>query len=139
MAPSKLTAISQHLQTPCPEGGDLHCAERHLIDLKTVRQIQPEVMGVEKSQRMAEFFSCLGDANRLRILSVLAIQELCVCDIAAAVKMSESAVSHQLRTLRAARLVGYRKQGRNVFYFLKDSHILNLYREVAEHLDEPED
>lgn len=139
MTPSKLTAISDNLQTSGVDGSDLHCAQRHPIDLKTVRQIQPEVMAVEKSQRMAEFFSCLGDANRLRILSVLAIQELCVCDIAAAVKMSESAVSHQLRTLRSWRLVGYRKQGRNVFYFLKDSHILNLYREVAEHLDEPED
>jgi ArsR family transcriptional regulator, lead/cadmium/zinc/bismuth-responsive transcriptional repressor len=139
MVSSKLTAISQNSQTPDADAGELHCAEPCPIDLKTVCQLQPEVMGVEKSQRMAEFFSCLGDANRLRILSVLAIQELCVCDIAAAVKMSESAVSHQLRTLRAWRLVGYRKQGRNVFYFLKDSHILNLYREVAEHLDEPED
>lgn len=139
MVPDKLTAISQTPQTPDADGGDLHCAQRHPIDRGTARQIKPEVMGVEKSQRMAEFFSCLGDANRLRILSVLAVQELCVCDIAAAVKMSESAVSHQLRTLRAGRLVGYRKQGRNVFYFLKDSHILNLYREVVEHLDEPED
>ncbi|MGB3238284.1 MAG: metalloregulator ArsR/SmtB family transcription factor [Geitlerinemataceae cyanobacterium] len=139
MVSSKPTAISQTPQTPDSNGGDLQCTERHPIDRGTVRQIQPEVMGVEKSQRMAEFFSCLGDANRLRILSVLVVQELCVCDIAAAVKMSESAVSHQLRTLRAGRLVGYRKQGRNVFYFLKDSHILNLYREVAEHLDEPED
>lgn len=85
---------------------------------------------------MAEFFSLLGDTNRLRILSILAVQELCVCDLAAAVEMSESAVSHQLRALRAMRLVGYRKQGRNVFYSLKDHHVFNLYREVAEHLDE---
>jgi ArsR family transcriptional regulator, lead/cadmium/zinc/bismuth-responsive transcriptional repressor len=139
MTPSKLTTISQPPPKLDPGSRDLHCVEGCPIDLQTMCQIQPEVMGVEKSQRMAEFFSCLGDANRLRILSVLAIQELCVCDIATAVKMSESAVSHQLRTLRAWRLVGYRKQGRNVFYFLKDSHILNLYREVAEHLDEPED
>ncbi|HIK31141.1 MAG TPA: helix-turn-helix transcriptional regulator [Oscillatoriales cyanobacterium M59_W2019_021] len=136
MTPSKLTTISQ---TSTSEVGDLQCAERCPIDLDTARQIHPKVMNLEKSQRMAEFFSGLGDANRLRILSVLAVQELCVCDIAAAVKMSESAVSHQLRTLRSLRLVGYRKQGRNVFYSLKDSHILNLYREVAEHLDEPED
>jgi DNA-binding transcriptional ArsR family regulator len=88
---------------------------------------------------MAEFFSLLGDTNRLRIVSALAVQELCVCDLAAAVKMSESAVSHQLRALRSMRLVGYRKQGRNVFYYLKDSHVLNLYREVADHLDESED
>jgi DNA-binding transcriptional ArsR family regulator len=88
---------------------------------------------------MAEFFSLLGDPNRLRILSAVAVNELCVCDLAAAVQMTESAVSHQLRTLRSMRLVGYRRQGRNVFYCLKDSHVLNLYREVVEHLDEPEE
>ncbi|WP_228014377.1 ArsR/SmtB family transcription factor [Fortiea sp. LEGE XX443] len=87
---------------------------------------------------MAEFFSFLGDANRLRILSSLAQKELCVSDLAASLDMSESAVSHQLRNLRAMRLVSYRKQGRNVFYRLHDNHILHLYQAVAEHLDEPE-
>lgn len=116
-----------------------NCEVLHPVDLSQVRQLHQEVLSVEKAQRMAEFFSLLGDANRLRILSALAEQELCVCDLAAVVKMTESAVSHQLRTLRAMRLVNYRKQGRNVFYYLKDSHVLNLYREVAEHLDEPED
>ena len=118
---------------------NLNCQEQHPVNLSHVRQLHRDILGVEKAQRMAEFFSLLGDANRLRIVSALAVQELCVCDLAAAVKMSESAVSHQLRALRSIRLVGYRKQGRNVFYYLKDSHVLNLYREVADHLDEPED
>jgi len=118
---------------------NLNCTVSHPVDLTNLRQVHQTILTVEKSQRMAEFFSLLGDANRLRILSALAAQELCVCDLAAAVKMSESAVSHQLRALRAMRLVSYRKQGRNVFYCLKDSHVLNLYREVADHLDEPED
>jgi DNA-binding transcriptional ArsR family regulator len=117
----------------------LNCSAPHPVHLSQVRQVQREILNLEKSQRMAEFFGLLGDANRLRILSALTQQELCVCDLAAAVKMSESAVSHQLRVLRTMRLVSYRKQGRNVFYCLKDSHVLNLYREVAEHLDEPED
>lgn len=121
------------------EDDGLNCAVQHPVDLSHVRQLHRELLSQEKSQRMAEFFSLLGDPNRLRILSALAIDELCVCDLAAVVKMTESAVSHQLRTLRAMRLVGYRRQGRNVFYYLKDSHVLNLYREVAEHLDEPED
>ncbi|MBW4583310.1 MAG: metalloregulator ArsR/SmtB family transcription factor [Tildeniella nuda ZEHNDER 1965/U140] len=116
----------------------LNCTVQHPVDLANVRQLHRNLLSVEKAQRMAEFFSLLGDANRLRILSALAMQELCVCDLAAAVKMTESAVSHQLRALRAMRLVSYRKQGRNVFYCLKDSHVLNLYREVAEHLDEDE-
>ena len=87
---------------------------------------------------MAEFFSLLGDPNRLRILSVLAQQELCVSDLATALDMSESAVSHQLRTLRTIRLVTYQKRGRKVFYRLQDHHVLVLYQSVAEHLDEIE-
>lgn len=130
-----ITAIEGN-QHQAPD--ELNCTIQHPVDLSQVRQLHRDLISVEKSQRMAEFFALLGDANRLRILSALASQELCVCDLAAVVKMSESAVSHQLRSLRAMRLVGYRKQGRNVFYSLKDNHVFNLYREVAEHLDESE-
>ena len=98
-----------------------------------------KILNPAKAQRMAEFFGVLGDANRWRILSALATGEMRVGELAAAVEMSESAVSHQLRTLRTARLVSYRKEGRNVIYRLKDHHILNLYRDASEHLDEPED
>lgn len=118
---------------------DLNCTIQHPVDLSQVRQLHQDILTIEKAQRMAEFFALLGDANRLRILSALAAQELCVCDLAAVVKMTESAVSHQLRSLRAMRVVSYRKQGRNVFYCLKDNHVFNLYREVAEHLDESDD
>ncbi|MEL6776081.1 MAG: metalloregulator ArsR/SmtB family transcription factor [Cyanobacteria bacterium J06597_16] len=103
------------------------------------QETKPQLLSIEKAQKMAEFFSVLGDPNRWRILSALATNEMSVRDLAAAVDMSESAVSHQLRTLRTSRLVRYRKQGRNVFYGLKDHHILTLYREAAEHLDEPAD
>ena len=114
----------------------LKCNPPHPVDVDDVQLLQSQILSSDQAQRMAEFFSFLGDANRLRMLSVLAEKELCVCDLAAALDMSESAVSHQLRTLRAMRLVGYRKQGRNVFYHLQDSHVLNLYRSVVEHLDE---
>jgi DNA-binding transcriptional ArsR family regulator len=139
MSPSKPSSDYAKIGNSAAIAGDLNCTVPHPINLEQVRHLHRELLSVEKSQRMAEFFSLLGDANRLRILSALAVQELCVCDLAAAVKMSESAVSHQLRALRSMRLVGYRKQGRNVFYCLKDSHVLNLYREVAEHLDETEE
>ncbi|PSB27807.1 ArsR/SmtB family transcription factor [Stenomitos frigidus] len=134
----KPTAANQLAIDASPLEVELNCTVQHPVDLSSVRQLHRSLLSVEKSQRMAEFFSLLGDANRLRIVSALAMQELCVCDLASAVKMTESAVSHQLRALRAMRLVSYRKQGRNVFYCLKDSHVLNLYREVAEHLDEDE-
>lgn len=111
-------------EQPCP-ADEIHCGEKIETPLS-----------LSKAQRMAEFFGVLADANRLRLLSVMADRELCVYDLAELVEMSESAVSHQLRTLRAMRVVRYRKQGRNVFYTLDDCHILDLYRTVAEHLDE---
>lgn len=98
-----------------------------------------KILSVEKAQRMAEFFSILGDPNRWRILSALALKEMRVRDLAEAVQMTESAVSHQLRILRTMRFVSYQKRGRNVVYGLKDHHIFNLYRDVSEHLDEAED
>ncbi|HIK36885.1 MAG: metalloregulator ArsR/SmtB family transcription factor [Geminocystis sp.] len=116
-----------------PKGQDLASCGPHQVEV-----FRGEVLSPEKAQRMAEFFSLLGDSNRLRILSVLAQQELCVCDLAATLDMTESAVSHQLRTLKAMRLVAYEKRGRRVYYRLLDHHVLDLYSAVAEHLDETE-
>ncbi|NJR40746.1 MAG: helix-turn-helix transcriptional regulator [Leptolyngbyaceae cyanobacterium CSU_1_4] len=117
----------------------LHCDSSHDVDAAQIEQVQQEILSSEKAQRMAEFFALMADANRLRLLSILANREWCVGDLAAAIGMNESAVSHQLKTLRALRLVRYRKQGRHVFYQLQDHHVLDLYQAVAEHLDENED
>ena len=116
--------------------GQLLCEQPCSGDLLGAAGATLAPLATSKAQRMAEFFSVLADANRLRLLSTLAEQELCVCDLAALVEMSESAVSHQLRLLRSMRLVRYRKQGRKVFYTLDDRHVLDLYRTTAEHLDE---
>ncbi|MDP8966562.1 MAG: metalloregulator ArsR/SmtB family transcription factor [Cyanobacteriota bacterium] len=125
--------------SPLQEIKNLNCNPPHPVEIDDVQQLQTQILSLDKAQQMAEFFSLLGDTNRLRIVSVLALKELCVCDLAAALDMSESAVSHQLRALRAMRLVSYRKRGRKVFYRLLDNHVLDLYRSVAEHLDEPEE
>jgi DNA-binding transcriptional ArsR family regulator len=122
--------------SPVQEIKNLNCHPPHPVEMNDVERLQQKILSTEKAQRMAEFFSLLGDTNRLRIISVLAIQELCVCDLAAILDMSESAVSHQLRALRAMRLVRYHKRGRKVFYHLQDNHVLNLYKSVAEHLEE---
>lgn len=95
-----------------------------------------ELLPPELAQKMAEFLGFLADANRLRIVAILATQEMCVGDLAQLLEMNESAVSHQLRTLRAIRLVDYRKQGRHVFYRLQDHHVLSFYQAVREHLQE---
>lgn len=126
---SDLFAIKASAKTPV-------CNPPHPLEINEVDDLKQAVLDNEKAQRMAEFFSLLGDPNRLRILSLLAKQELCVCDLAASLNMSESAVSHQLRTLRTIRLVSYHKVGRKVFYNLCDRHVLDIYHSVAEHLDE---
>lgn len=123
---------------PLEEIKNLNCNPPHPVEVDNVERLQSQI-STEKAQQMAEFFSLLGDTNRLRIVSALAIEELCVCDLAATLEMSESAVSHQMRTLRTMRMVGYRKRGRKVFYRLLDNHVLDLYRTVAEHLDESEE
>jgi ArsR family transcriptional regulator, lead/cadmium/zinc/bismuth-responsive transcriptional repressor len=85
---------------------------------------------------LAETFRVLGDPTRVRILDALSDGELCVCDIASLVAMSESAVSHQLRLLRTMRLVRHRRSGRQVFYSVDDSHILELLRLAGTHVQE---
>jgi DNA-binding transcriptional ArsR family regulator len=119
-----------------PQTADIPQCETPLVHLETVREVQPDLLSTGRAQQMAEFFAVLSDPTRLRMIAALASRELCVCDLAAALKMNESAVSHQLRVLRSARLVKHRREGRNVYYDLADHHVMNLYREVAEHLDE---
>lgn len=123
-----------------PQSHDVQTCETHCpVYLINLLQIQPKLLPMVKAQQMAELFGVLADPNRLRMLSALAAAgEMCVCDLAAGLKMSESAVSHQLRLLRTMRLVSYRKEGRNVYYGLADSHIVNLYHSVVEHLNELE-
>ena len=87
-------------------------------------------------QKIAATFSVLGDPTRIRILDALASGELCVCDIATLVGISESAVSHQLRLLRGMRLVRPRRAGRQVFYSLDDQHIVELMRVAVTHVQE---
>ena len=85
---------------------------------------------------LAETFRVLGDATRVRILDAVSYGELCVCDIATLVGMSESAVSHQLRLLRTMRLVKARRSGRMVFYTLDDHHIIDLFAQGLRHVQE---
>ena len=85
---------------------------------------------------LAETFRMLGDVTRVRILDVLAQQELCVQDVARRLGLTESAVSHQLRLLRGLRLVRPRRSGRQIFYALDDDHIERLFEQGLEHVQE---
>jgi len=85
---------------------------------------------------LAETFRLLGDGTRVRMLDALSHGELCVCDLAALIGLSESAVSHQLRQLRGMRLVRPRRAGRLVFYALDDQHIMSLFEQGLRHVQE---
>jgi len=94
-----------------------------------------EIIADEDAHSIAETFKILGDATRVKILHALSKRELCVCDISAVVAMGQSAVSHQLRLLRGARLVKYRKEGKMVWYSLDDEHISLLLAQGIEHVN----
>ena len=99
----------------------VQAAMHHLVDGPT-------------AARLAKTFRALSDPNRVRIVSLLSQAELCVCDLAAALSMSQSAVSHQLRSLRDLRLVRWRREGRQIFYALDDEHVSDLFSRGLDHV-----
>jgi DNA-binding transcriptional ArsR family regulator len=98
--------------------------------------VRPRLLAEASIAALAETFKVLGDTTRVRILDALSTSELCVCDIATLLGLSESAVSHQLRLLRGMRLVRPRRQGRLVYYALDDEHIVGLFAHGLEHVEE---
>ena len=104
------------------------------IHEEQVRAAQAHLIGSQVAVSLAEMFKALSDPTRVRIVSLLAEAELCVCDLAAILGMEQSAVSHQLRTLRDLRLVRWRREGRQIFYTLDDEHVADLFRRGLEHV-----
>lgn len=90
----------------------------------------------EALYELADLFKVLGDPTRVRILSALSLAELCVCDIAYLLEMSQSAISHQLTVLRKARLVKNRREGKVVYYSLDDDHVTTIFKEGLHHINE---
>ena len=107
------------------------CELIHENIIENVRQKMPQE---EKLYDLAELFKVFGDTTRVKIISALFEAELCVCDIAELLTMSPSAISHQLRVLRQARLVKHRKEGKVVFYSLDDEHIKHIFNEGLTHI-----
>ncbi len=90
----------------------------------------------EEMQDLAEFFKVFGDATRLKILYALKHSEMCVLDIATLLNISQSAISHQLRTLKQMDLVKNRRDGKTIFYSLADDHILTIFSQGLSHIEE---
>lgn len=106
------------------------------IDLARVRKLRADLVATPAVEGLAETFSALADPTRVRILDALSHGELCVCDLAAVLGLSQSAVSHQLRLLRSIRLVRPRRDGRVVFYSLDDQHIISIFKQTLQHVEE---
>ena len=102
----------------------------------TVRQVVERMPDDETLYDLAELFKVFGDSTRIKILYALFEAELCVCDIAQLLGLTQSAVSHQLRVLKAGRLVKPRKEGKTVFYSLADDHVRSLIAQGMEHVEE---
>jgi ArsR family transcriptional regulator len=101
-----------------------------------VAQVRAHFPQEEHLVSLAELFKTFGDGTRVRILYVLLEAEVCVCDLAALLGMTQSAVSHQLRILKTARLIKARRDGKTVFYSLADDHVATLLRNGMEHICE---
>lgn len=110
--------------------------EIEFINEKKVRRVERLMKSPESVGLLAETFKILGDATRVRIVFALAREELCVCDIANLLGVSQSAVSHSLRTLRHMKLVRFRKEGKIAYYTLDDDHIANLLDEGFRHVED---
>lgn len=106
------------------------------VDEERIERAKEKMKPGKTLFELAETFKVLGDTTRVRILHALSQEELCVCDIAALIDTSQSSVSHQLRLLRAAKLVKYRRDGKMVYYSLDDDHIANLFEEGIRHVEE---
>lgn len=115
---------------------DLDRCEQQCVHQDAVGRVRAAMLADSEASGLAEIFGLLGDRTRVRILHALIGGELCVCDISAVLGMSGSAVSHQLRLLRTAKLVRARKEGKNVFYALDDGHVRSLLEQGLEHVRE---
>ena len=118
------------------ERKEVECCESfelHENLLKIVRETMPEETELYD---LAELFKVFGDSTRIRILFVLFEVEVCVCDLASALNMTQSAISHQLRILKQNKLVKSRREGKSVFYSLADDHVRTIINQGRDHIEE---
>lgn len=110
--------------------------EEECSNIEIVEKVKKELLTDEKIFDLAELFKVFGDSTRMKIINALIMQELCVCDIAEITNSTPSAISHQLRVLKQAKLVKYRKEGKSVFYSLDDEHVREIFEKGREHIEE---
>ncbi|MGD9569195.1 MAG: ArsR/SmtB family transcription factor [Sedimentibacter sp.] len=109
------------------------CDVIHAEVVNTVKQKMPKE---DDLYELSDFFKILGDSTRVKIIWALDENEMCVCDIAVLLNMTKSAISHQLKTLKQANLVKFRREGKVVYYSLKDDHVKDIFEKGIEHIKE---
>lgn len=114
---------------------DLCCAITQ-VHTDAVEHVRAQLPRDETLYDLAELFKIFGDSTRVKILYALLESELCVCDIAKLMDVSQSAVSHQLRVLKASKLVKFRREGKTIYYFLADNHVVSILNQGMEHIEE---
>lgn len=108
----------------------------NVIHGEIVEKVKGKLPKEEMLYDLAEFFKVFGDSTRIRILCALFEEEMCVCDLSALLNISQSAISHQLRGLKSARIVKFRREGKVVYYSLDDEHIKHIFDEGLRHITE---
>ena len=115
---------------------NVECCELMCAHEEIVEKVQKEMPDEDTLYDLTELFRIFGDSTRVRILYVLFESEMCVCDIAALLGMTQSAISHQLKILKQAKLVTGRREGKSVFYALADDHVRSIINQGREHIEE---
>ena len=123
-------------QETLEEREETGCCEEEEVHEELLRIVNETMPAETELYDLAELFKVFGDSTRIRILFVLFEAEVCVCDLARALNMTQSAVSHQLRILKQNRLVKSRRDGKAVFYSLADSHVRTIINQGMEHIEE---
>ena len=114
----------------------VECCESTEVHESLLKIVEKKLPPEEELYDLAELFKIFGDSTRIRILFVLFEAEVCVCDLAAALGMTQSAISHQLRILKQSQLVKSRREGKQVFYSLADDHVRTIISQGLEHVEE---
>ena len=115
---------------------DIECCDQLEIHEELLSVVREQMPPEETLYDMAELFKVFGDSTRIRILFVLFEAEVCVCDLAEALGMTQSAVSHQLKILKQNKLVKSRREGKSIFYSLADGHVRTIIDQGIEHVNE---
>ena len=110
--------------------------EINVIHEDLVEKVKSNMLDENKIIDLSELFKVFGDSTRMKIICALLQEELCVCDIAYIINSTVSAVSHQLRILKQAKLVKYHKEGKVVYYSLDDEHVYEIFKKGCEHIEE---